>query len=58
MMFCDDEDAFRNQLDAIKKTKPILINCHPGRDFFTFERGCEFFRNVMAMAEEVWFECP
>ena len=53
MMFCDDEDAFRAQLDDIKKTNPILINCHPGRDWFDFERGCEFFRNVMAMAREV-----
>jgi hypothetical protein len=55
MMFCDDEQAFRDQLDNIKKTKPILINCHPGRDYFDFERGCEFFKNVMEMAKEI--EC-
>ena len=53
MMFCDDEQAFRDQLDNIKKTKPILINCHPGRDWFDLDRGVEFFRNVMDMAGEV-----
>ncbi len=53
MMFCDDEQAFRDQLDNIKKTRPILINCHPGRDWFSLERGIAFFRNVMEMAQEV-----
>ena len=53
MMFCDDEAAFRSQIDNIKKTRPLLINCHPGRDHFTFERGLEFFKNVMEMAGEV-----
>jgi hypothetical protein len=53
MMFCDNEEAFRCQLDDIKLTKPILINCHPGRDFYDFDRGCEFFKNVMEMAAEV-----
>ena len=28
-------------LKNIKKTRPILINCHPGRDYYDFERGCE-----------------
>jgi len=55
MMFCDTEDDFRQQLAAIKQRNPILINCHPGRDFYDFERGLTFFKNVMAMAEEV--EC-
>jgi|TARA_B100000809_G_scaffold264589_2_gene320835 hypothetical protein len=53
MMFCDDEQAFRDQLENVKKTNPILINCHPGRDYFEFERGLEFYRNVMEMAQEV-----
>jgi sugar phosphate isomerase/epimerase len=56
MMFCDDEQAFRQQLDAIKKTRPILINCHPGRDYFDLERGVAFFAAVMEMAKEV--DCP
>ncbi|MFM1549872.1 MAG: sugar phosphate isomerase/epimerase family protein [Lentisphaeria bacterium] len=53
MMFCDDEQAFRDQLEDVKKTRPILVNCHPGRDWFSHERGVEFFRNVMEMAGEV-----
>jgi hypothetical protein len=53
MMFCDDEQAFRDQLERIKRTRPILINCHPGRDRYDFARGLEFFRNVMEMAGEV-----
>lgn len=53
MMFCDDEAAFRDQLERIKRTRPILINCHPGRDRYDFARGLEFFGNVMEMAGEV-----
>jgi len=53
MMFCDDERAFRKQLDRIKRTRPILVNCHPGRDFYDFDRGLAFFRNVMEMAGEI-----
>lgn len=53
MMFCDDEEAFRTWLALIKRTRPILINCHPGRDRYDFERGLAFFRNVMEMAGEV-----
>jgi sugar phosphate isomerase/epimerase len=53
MMFCDDEASFRDQLERIKRTRPILINCHPGRDRYDFERGLAFFRAVMEMAGEV-----
>ncbi|HXK25411.1 MAG TPA: hypothetical protein VMS55_22255 [Myxococcota bacterium] len=50
MMFCDDEQAFRDQLERIQRTRPILINCHPGRDRYDFARGLAFFRNVMEVA--------
>jgi sugar phosphate isomerase/epimerase len=50
MMFCDDEDAFRAQLAPIQRRRPIVINCHPGRDRYDFARGLEFFRNVMEVA--------
>ncbi len=53
MMFCDEEDWFRAQLDHVKQARPILINCHPGRDRYAFERGLRFFRTVMQMASEV-----
>jgi sugar phosphate isomerase/epimerase len=50
MMFCDDEEAFRKWWKVIQRTRPILINCHPGRDRYDFARGLTFFREVMAMA--------
>ena len=53
MMFCDDEDAFRQQLDHVKKTKPILVNCHPGRDWFDLDRSVRFFGTVLEMASEI-----
>lgn len=53
MMFCDDEDAFRTQLDAVKRTRPILVNCHPGRDYFDLERSVRFFETVRSMASEI-----
>lgn len=53
MLFCDDEVGFRLHLDRIKHTRPILINCHGGRDFYEFERGVSFFRAAMEMAGEI-----
>ena len=53
MMFCDDEEAFRKQLIAVKRTKPILINCHPGRDYFDVQRAIDFFNAVQDMAAGV-----
>ena len=46
MVFCDTEQAFEEQLSELINRKPILINCHPGRDFWDFNRGCEFFKNI------------
>ena len=53
MLFCDVELAFEAQLEFVKQARPILINCHPGRDRFDFERGLAFFRTVMEMAGAV-----
>jgi hypothetical protein len=53
MMFCDDEEQFRQQLAMLRRRRPILINCHPGRDHFSFERGLEFFKRVMDQAREI-----
>ena len=53
MMFCDDEDAFRVQLETVKRTQPILINCHPGRDYFDVERSVRFFDTVLDMASGI-----
>jgi hypothetical protein len=60
MMFCDDESAFEQQLEVVKKTGPILVNCHPGRDYFDLDRSLRFFSEVKEMATgidaEVVFE--
>jgi len=53
MMFCDDEEAFRKQLEAVKKTRPILVNCHPGRDYFDLQRSVTFFNTVMEQANSI-----
>ncbi|MEM7019531.1 MAG: sugar phosphate isomerase/epimerase [Pseudomonadota bacterium] len=53
MMFCDDEAAFSTQLEAVKRTKPILVNCHPGRDWFDLDRSVRFFSEVREMAETI-----
>ncbi|MCB1693922.1 MAG: TIM barrel protein [Pseudomonadales bacterium] len=53
MMFCDDEDAFAKQLAFVKKTRPILINCHPGRDYFDLDRSVRFFNDVAEQAAAV-----
>lgn len=53
MMFCDDEAAFSKQLEAVKRTQPILVNCHPGRDWFDLDRSVRFFSEVREMAEGI-----
>jgi hypothetical protein len=53
MMFCDDEAAFAAQLEAVKRTRPILVNCHPGRDYFDVDRSVRFFNAVMEMASRI-----
>lgn len=50
MMFCDDEEAFARQLAHVKQTQPILINCHPGRDYFDLDRSVRFFNDVAEQA--------
>ena len=53
MLFCDDEDSFSTQLASLRKTNPILVNCHPGRDYFDLERSVRFFNTVMEMAHGI-----
>ncbi len=56
MMFCATEEDFRRQLVQVQRTRPVLVNCHPGRDHYDFERGCAFFRSVMSMAADSGLE--
>jgi hypothetical protein len=53
MMFCDDEQAFARQLAHVKQTEPILINCHPGRDYFDLDRSVRFFNDVAEQASSL-----
>lgn len=35
-------DAFKQNLEAAVKLKPLYINCHSGRDYFSFEQNKKF----------------
>jgi len=52
MLFCDEEPAFEAQIENVMRARPVLVNCHPGRDRFDFDRGLRFFRTTMAMATD------
>ena len=49
MVFCDTEQYFEEQLNELINRRPILINCHPGRDFWDFDRGCNFFQKYLKL---------
>lgn len=53
MVFSADPASFKTQLDQVLRARPMLINCHPGCDYFTFEQGCDYFKAVMDIAAEV-----
>jgi sugar phosphate isomerase/epimerase len=40
---------FRQDLEKIAKYKPLFINAHTGRDFYTYEQNCE----IIGVAAEV-----
>lgn len=50
MVFARNEQEFLEQLPRVRKLAPLLVNCHAGRDHFTFERGLSFLRTVMEIA--------
>lgn len=61
MVIARDEKEFKEQLKRVRRLDPILVNCHAGRDHYTFDRGLSFFRAVTNMARneldcEVVFE--
>jgi len=35
-------EQFRETIAAVSKTKPLYINCHSGRDFFSFDQNKKF----------------
>lgn len=50
MVFARDEGEFKEQFTRLGKLEPIMVNCHAGRDHYSFERGVSLFRTVMDMA--------
>src|SRR5438105_2818078 len=48
-------EFFKNMVDAAvtnKRIKPLYINCHSGRDYFTFEQNKSFIDHTTMMAKQ------
>lgn len=45
-------EAFRENLKRVLDAEPILINCHGGRDYHSFEESLDFFGQCMDFAKE------
>lgn len=48
-------EFFKKMVDAAvtnKKVKPLYINCHSGRDYFTFEQNKSFIEHTTMMAKQ------
>lgn len=48
-------NTFRNMVDAAAKNtvqKPLYINCHSGRDYFSFEQNKTFIAHTLQLAKE------
>ncbi|MFT5114028.1 MAG: hypothetical protein ACI8P9_003361 [Parasphingorhabdus sp.] len=43
-------EAFRAELARVLPYKPLLINCHAGRDYYDFPTGVKFFKECMQIA--------
>jgi hypothetical protein len=48
----DHISSFKAQLSRALKMKPVLINCHGGRDSWSFWEAVEFYRAVMDVETE------
>ena len=47
-------DQFVQMIDAAAKEsiqRPLYINCHSGRDYFTYEQGKTFIDHTIALAK-------
>lgn len=45
-------DLFEKNLNAAVQLKPLYINCHSGKDFFTFEQNARFIDLGIRLAHE------
>jgi hypothetical protein len=55
MDFKKHQTQFQQNLEAAAKTKPVYINCHSGKDFFSFEQNLQLitFSNGLAVSSGV-----
>jgi sugar phosphate isomerase/epimerase len=37
---------YRSKMETLLKLNPVMINCHSGKDFFTFEQNLEFLKSA------------
>jgi len=42
--FDEHKTQFRKDLEALAAVKPLFINTHTGKDFFTFEQNCQLIQ--------------
>ncbi|TAF95082.1 MAG: sugar phosphate isomerase/epimerase [Cytophagia bacterium] len=42
--FDEHKTQFRKDLEALAAAKPLFINTHTGKDFFTFEQNCQLIQ--------------
>jgi sugar phosphate isomerase/epimerase len=43
---------FQNSVTDAVKTKPLYINCHAGKDFFSFDQNVQFINMTIALSKE------
>ena len=44
--FSKMRDVFFSRLDILLKLNPVMINCHTGKDYFSFEQNLEFINGA------------
>ncbi|MFI5186735.1 MAG: sugar phosphate isomerase/epimerase family protein [Chitinophagales bacterium] len=53
--YADHFNTFKNMVDAAAKNtvqRPLYINCHSGRDYFSFEQNKTFIDHTLQLAKE------
>lgn len=44
--------AFKQNVKAAAETKPLFVNCHSGKDYFSFEENRQFIEFTLALEKE------
>lgn len=45
-------EAYFSKLETLLQLKPVMINCHTGRDTFTFEQNLELLKGAEVLAKQ------